>query len=102
MHKEQIFLKWKYWKLEEIKCSINNKEGLFQALYPQEGQPFTDLTLQFRETNTSFVDFVVRPWIILAEHFGRIARPPGDQRNVGTTIKILQFTRTYQQYITNT
>ena len=58
--------------------------------------PFTDLTLQFRETNTSFVDFVVRPWTILAEHFGMIARPPGDKRNVGATIKILQFTRTYQ------
>ena len=26
-----------------------------------------------------------------------VARPPGDLRNVSTTIKVLQFTRTYQE-----
>ena len=77
---------------------FNQQErGFIPGVVSNGRQPFSDLTLQFRETNTSFVDFVVRPWIILGEHFGMIARPPGDERNVGTTIKILQFTRTYQQ-----
>ncbi len=73
------------------------QRGFIPGVVANGRSPFTDLTIQFRETNTSFVDFVVRPWTILAEHFGMVARPPGDPRNVGTTIKILQFTRTYQK-----
>lgn len=55
---------------------------------------YSNLTLQFRETNTSFADFVIRPWSILAGHFGFVARPPGDLRNVGTTVSIFQYSRT--------
>ena len=73
----------------------DKQRGFIPGLIATGRQPFSDLTLEFRETNTSFVDFVVRPWTILAEHFGMVARPPGDPRNVGTTITILQFTRTY-------
>jgi hypothetical protein len=74
----------------------DKQRGFIPGVIATGRQPFNDLTLEFRETNTSFVDFVVRPWTILAEHFGMVARPPGDPRNVGTTITILQFTRTYQ------
>lgn len=84
--------------LETGRDKVFNQQqrGFIPGVISNGRSPFTDLTLQFRETNTSFVDFVVRPWTILAEHFGMIARPPGDKRNVGATIKILQFTRTYQ------
>lgn len=56
------------------------------------------LQINFMETNTSFVDFVIRPWIILADHYGFVARPPGEQnKDVSTTITILQYTRSYQK-----
>tara|TARA_R110002051_G_scaffold273081_1_gene333755 strand:+ start:13856 stop:14740 length:885 start_codon:yes stop_codon:yes gene_type:complete len=74
----------------------DKQRGFIPGVISTGRQPFGNLTLQFRETNTSFIDFVVRPWTILAEHFGMVARPPGDPRNVGTTISLLQFTRTYQ------
>lgn len=56
------------------------------------------LTINFLETNTSFIDFVVRPWVILSEHYGYVARPPGERnKDVSTTITILQYTRSYQK-----
>ena len=58
---------------------------------------FENLTIQFRETNTSFVDFVVRPWSMLSSHFGFVAREPGDLRDMKTNITILQYTRSYQK-----
>jgi len=58
---------------------------------------FDNLTIQFRETNTSFVDFVVRPWSMLSSHFGFVAREAGDLRDMKTNITILQYTRSYQK-----
>lgn len=56
------------------------------------------LQINFMETNTSFVDFVVRPWVILADHYGYVARPPSEsEKDVSTTITILQYTRSYQK-----
>jgi len=58
---------------------------------------FDNLTIQFRETNTSFVDFVVRPWSMMSSHFGFVARESGDLRDMKTNITVLQFTRSYQK-----
>ena len=54
------------------------------------------LTLQWRETNRSFPDLVLRPWLMLASHMGLVARPPGDNRNIKTNISIVQLAKTYQ------
>jgi len=54
--------------------------------------------INFLETNTSFVDFVIRPWVILSEHYGYVARPINEaEKDVSTTITILQYTRSYQK-----
>lgn len=54
--------------------------------------------INFLETNTSFVDFVIRPWVILSEHYGYVARPANEsEKDVSTTITILQYTRSYQK-----
>jgi len=53
------------------------------------------LTLQLRETNTSFVDVVMRPWVILAAHRGFIATLPG-QSSVKTNITVIQYAKTFQ------
>lgn len=59
------------------------------------------LRLSFLETNTSIVDNIFRPWVMLASHYGLVARrgdKPGfkDAYNVKTTIHILCYTRSYQ------
>lgn len=52
---------------------------------------FQPLTIEFRETTTSFVDVVLRPWVVLASHYGLVSRPPGDPKNVKTQIDIYQL-----------
>ena len=59
---------------------------------------FAPLQINFLETNTSFVDFVIRPWVILTEHYGYVARSKDESdKDVSTTITILQYTRSYQK-----
>jgi hypothetical protein len=63
------------------------------------------LVLEFRESNTSFVDSVIRPWSILTSHYGLTVRP-GDQygvigntyddKNMKTNIVLLQYSRSLQ------
>jgi len=57
------------------------------------------LDIQFRDTNVSFIDMVIRPWVILTSHFGLVARPGDtgiarDLKNVKTNIHVMQYTRT--------
>jgi hypothetical protein len=49
--------------------------GLIPGIYSKNRQPFSQkkLNIKFRETNLSFVDSFIRPWMILASHLGRIA-----------------------------
>jgi hypothetical protein len=59
------------------------------------------LNIQFLETNTSFTDFIIRPWLIAAEHFGFVAKEKDsirsrDLRNVKSTMYVLEYSRTYQ------
>lgn len=77
---------------------IENNRGFLQGgvLGGREAFSSNNLTLQFRETNTSFTDFVMRPWLIAAAHAGYIARPVTDPLYTKCNIMILQYTKTYQ------
>ena len=59
------------------------------------------LSFDFLETNTSFSDFVLRPWVIAGSHFGFVARDPlkpiEKLKNVKTTVTVLQYTRSLQR-----
>jgi hypothetical protein len=56
------------------------------------------LNIEFKETNTSFIDFVIRPWVILASHYGMVARdltnPKEALKDMKATVHILEYTRT--------
>ena len=56
-------------EVDRNKVFNQQQRGFIPGVVATGRSPFTDLTIQFRETNTSFVDFVVRPWTILSEHF---------------------------------
>jgi len=83
-------------------ASINNNRGFLPGVLSDGRQVYgNNLSIDFLETNTSFSDFVIRPWVIAGEHFGFVARDNDtyvrrDIRNVKSTIYILQYTRTYQ------
>jgi hypothetical protein len=80
--------------------NVKNNRGFQWGLISAERQKYQFLRIGFRETNTSFLDTIVRPWIILASHMGFSARP-GDKRgardyyNVKTDVTILQYAASY-------
>lgn len=98
-----------------------NMGGFIQGTINSQRKTFADapLTIGFRETNTSFIDMVIRPWVVLGSHFGRIARPddksaiPGKSflgmftfggskeqfamENMKTNITIIQYSTSYQK-----
>jgi hypothetical protein len=81
---------------------IDHGRGFLQGNILDNRDPFSNnnLTLQFRETNTSFTDFIIRPWLILAAHNGYVARNMNDSsealKNPKTNIILVQYSRSYQ------
>ncbi|NBO99661.1 MAG: hypothetical protein EBU90_05980 [Proteobacteria bacterium] len=88
---------------EASDVGIENNRGFIPGIISgnRKGYSANQLQLGFLETNTSIVDFVFRPWVMLASHYGYVARPgdrPGskDYFNVKSNITILCYTRSYQ------
>lgn len=65
--------------------------GLLTGVVTQERQTYGNLELAILETNASFIDFVIRPWIALVGHYGLISRSPSSTQNVKTTITGVLF-----------
>lgn len=49
-------------------------------------QDFEPLRIGFLNTNVSFVDNVMRPWVIMTGHLGFIARPPSEKYRTTITL----------------
>lgn len=82
---------------------VENNRGFIPGIISgeREGYGENQLTLSFLETNTSIIDFVFRPWTIMASHYGYVARPgdlPGsrDFFNIKSNLTLLCYTRSYQ------
>lgn len=78
-------------------ATITNNRGFIPGPVSSGRSNFSPLTLNFRETNTSFVDSLVRPWVILGAHAGMVARPEDSDLNVKTNATIVQYTRSFQK-----
>jgi hypothetical protein len=81
-------------------ASVPNNRGFLPGIIGSNRQvdPPT-LTIEFRDTNTSFIDNLLRPWVILGSHYGMVARPadtPGKRalENMKCNITLLQYGRT--------
>ena len=88
---------------EASDVGIENNRGFIPGIISgnRKGYSANQLQLGFLETNTSIVDFVFRPWVMLASHYGMVARKgdrPGlkDFYNVKSNITLLCYTRSYQ------
>ena len=62
--------------------------------------PLQALTVSFLETNISFIDHIIRPWVILGTHMGFAARKefsgvPGGSKygGLGTDMTVVQFAK---------
>lgn len=62
-------------KIETTRAGIEGMAGgmLFPSIITSRS-PLPEIGVSFMETNASFVDFVVRPWLVAASHAGTIAR----------------------------
>jgi hypothetical protein len=76
---------------------IENNRGFIQGSILENRDAFSgnNLTLQFRETNLSFTDIIMRSWVILASHRGFVATKD-PSRSIKTNITIIQYSRTFQ------
>lgn len=83
------------------KTNLSNNRGFLPSIVSDGRRSDNQLTIDFLETNTSFTDFVIRPWLIAAEHFGFVAREKDsvnsrDIRNVKSTLYVMEYSRTFQ------
>ena len=67
--------------------------GLIGFPYFATRQPFQPLSITYRETNVSFIDFVLRPWMIMASHMGLTERHPQAGMGVKADIYVIQFAK---------
>jgi hypothetical protein len=78
-------------------ADVTSHRGFVPTVYGDGRQAPQEMTIEFRETNTSFVDMLIRPWLILASHYGLVARDPEDEddakKNIKTNIHIYQLTK---------
>lgn len=79
--------------------SVPNNRGFLPGVLAGNRQTDApNLVLEFRDSNTSFVDAVIRSWVILTSHYGLVARPGDtgvsrDPKNVKCNITLMQYSR---------
>jgi len=69
---------------ETINTSNNDLKygGYLGPVTSSNRESYNKLSITFNETNASFVDFIMRPWLILVGYNGLIARATGSAKNV--------------------
>lgn len=73
--------------------------GLLDGVVTRSRKQQEPVAISFLETDQSFIDFVIRPWIIFTSHLGLIARAPNSTDNIKTTITAIFFS-TYENGVT--
>lgn len=79
--------------------SLNyTQEGITYNSYIRGGvgsgrRDFDPLRINFLNTNVSFVDNVIRPWVVMTGHLGMIARPPEQKYRCNLTVYKLGIDR---------
>ena len=65
--------------------------GLLSGLVSTSRAQRTPLPITFLETTDSFIDAVLRPWIVAASHYGLYARSNDSPYNVKTDLTVYMF-----------
>ena len=81
------------------RAEFNESRGFIPGVVGSQRNAFNPLVLEFRETNISFIDVVLRPWVVLASHYGLVTYPEEDvAKNIKTHIDIYQLALTNNRY----
>ena len=65
--------------------------GLLDGVVTRSRKQQEPVAISFLETDQSFIDFVIRPWVVFTSHLGLIARHPDSMDNIKTTITAIFF-----------
>lgn len=80
--------------------SVESRGGILPIMYGDERFEPQEMTTAIYESNTSFIDTVIRPWVILSSHHGQVVRD-APERNVKCTITISQLAKTIPRELTS-
>ncbi len=69
-----------------------NNRGFIKAPFIQDRQAYAQVQLEMYESNLSYLDFVLRPWMILCSHYGLTARENSLEK-VTTDVYIIELSR---------
>mgnify|MGYP003133784207 CR=1 FL=1 len=85
--------------LETSVAPIMNNRGFIPGRISGQRAQLNELQVEFRETNSSFIDHVIRPWVILSSHAGLVARDEQNEpeKDPKCNITIVQYTRSFQK-----
>lgn len=77
---------------------IYTREGIQYNSFIRGGigqgrQDFDSVRIGFLNTNVSFVDNVIRPWLVMTGHLGMVARPPEQKYRCNMTVYKLGIDR---------
>ena len=79
---------------------VSDRGGILPLLIGKERLEPQEFTMMVYEGNTSFLDTVMRQWIILTSRFGMIARPYESPLNIKCTVTVTQFAKTVGREVT--
>lgn len=78
-------------QMSTSRVTVDNNRGFVPGLVAGARNEFNPLSVEFRETNSSFVDTIIRPWVTLASHYGFVARPKDDPKNIKCDVTVYQL-----------
>jgi hypothetical protein len=85
--------------LQVERGSVLNNGGLLAGVYGSNRAQQNTIKTTFLETETSFIDFVLRPWVILTSQFGLLAR--GNAVSIKTDLTVITYTKIPKKDTTN-
>lgn len=85
---------------ENIEASNQGLEygGFLPPATAGKRQAYDPLSVTMLETNASFLDLVIRPWILMVGYNGLIARSPNSEKNVKAMIDVVFYAKTGYGY----
>lgn len=78
-------------------ATVKNNRGFIPGIISGDRSGYAEkqLSIDFLDTSYSFVETLIRPWVMLASHFGYVTRSNPNLK-ITTNIYLLAYSRSYQ------
>lgn len=78
-------------------ATLPNNRGFIPGVISGSRQSYAEnlIAMDFYDNNTSFIDNIIRPWVMLASHYGHVTRKNAAYK-IKTNITILSYAKTFQ------